>query len=486
MSTNSKSQEQTLPIVIRDIMSKGIIMQDVVDEWFMPSGAVNWCINMHGDRIGAATVRNGLTIIGSQIIDNFSIKGLFQFLDTGVGVNDRLIAVANTTWYALVSGTWTAKRTGLTANTKTRFTNFVDLVFGTNGVEAMQSWDGGAGNFSTTNVTSAPTAKFIDNFRSRVWAANVTANPSRLYYSSVADASGVILWTGTSSGYIDIAPGDGEDITGIKKFSRAIYAFKNSAVYRIFSINESEPDPQMSVGTYSQESITVAKDGMYWHHPSGIYRLRKGETNPVEISRPIYDIIKNVTLANYSEVASWDDDDHVLFSLGSITVYGVTITNCVVRWTISTEVWTVYNYSIPLVAGAIYNNETSLVRVVGDNDGNVYTFDSGTTDNGAAINYELETRWISMSGLRSENKIVRKLAGIHEGMVGGNIGWRNGTMARREIKPIGQLKEQESLFNNQQISGNRLKFSVRGTSTAGNAVFQGLEILEWLNEGIIK
>ena len=484
MPINNQAYNLTPPIVIRDIGSKGIIQEGVVDEFFMPVGAVNWAVNGHFDRIGAFTVRSGLTILGAQIVDNFAIKGLHQALDTGSGTNDRLIAVANTTWYALVSGVWTAKRTGLTANSKTRFTNFVDLVFGVNGVEAMQSWDMGAGNFSTTNVTSAPVAKYIDNFRSRVWAAATTALPSRLYYSSIADINAAITWNLTTQ-YIDVAPGDGEDITGIKKFGSAIYVFKNSFIYRIFSINQSEPDPQISTGTYSQESITVAKDGMYWHHPSGIYRLRKGETNPTEISRPIYDIIKNITLANYSEVASWNDDDHVYFHVGNVTLYGITLTNCVIRWTVSTETWTVYKYSVPLVVGNAYNDGTTIGRVVGDDDGNIYTFDSGTTDNGAAINYELETRWLSISGLRSEAKTIRTIIGIHEGMVGGNLGWRNGNMNRREIKAIGQLRKQESVFDNQDINGNRIKLSVRGTSTAGNAVFQGWEIVDWLNNGMI-
>ena len=53
----------TPPIVIRDVFSKGIIMEDVVDEFYMPSGAANWAINGHGDRIGAFTVRSGLTIV---------------------------------------------------------------------------------------------------------------------------------------------------------------------------------------------------------------------------------------------------------------------------------------------------------------------------------------------------------------------------------------------------------------------------------------
>ena len=475
----------TPPISLRNLMSSGIIMEGVVDEELMPKGSVSWAVNVHGDRIGSATVRSGITILGSQITASKNIVGLHQFLDTGSGTNDILIAVVGTVAYALISGTWTSKRTTLTDSTKSRFTNFVDLVFMVNGIEAMQSWNGGAGNFSTTNVTSAPVAKYIDNFRSRVWAAATTSLPSRLYYSSVADASGVVLWTGSDSSYIDIAPGDGEDLTGIKKFGSAIYAFKNSAVYRIFSINQSEPDPQISVGTYSQESINVAKDGMYWHHPSGIYRLRKGETNPVEISRPIYDIIKNITRANYSEIASWNDDDHVNFHVGNVSVYGITLTNCVVRWTISTEIWTIYSYSVPLIIGNSYDISTGIFRVVGDNDGTVYTFDSGNDDNGVAINYELETGWLNLSGLRSEKKTIRKMAAIHEDTVGANIGWRNGTMNRLEIQPIGQLGNQETILNSLEVEGNRIKLSVKGSSSAGSSVFQGWEILEWLNESTL-
>jgi hypothetical protein len=480
-----KQTNLTPPISIRNLGSSGVIMEDVVDEFLTPAGAVNWAINCHFDRIGSATVRQGLTILGAQIADTYTIKGLHQFLDTGAGASDRLLAVANTIVYALIAGTWTSKRTSLTANSKSRFTNFVDLVFMVNGAEAMESWDGGGGNFSTTNVSGAPAAKFIDNFRSRVWAAATTALPSRLYYSSVADASGAITWN-TSTQYIDIAPGDGEDLTGIKKFATALYAFKPNTVYRIFSINQTEPDPVIFVGTYSQESVTVGKDGMYWHHPSGIYRLRKGESQPTEISRPIYDIIRNITRANYTEISSWTDDDHAYFHVGNVNVYGLTINNCVIRWTVSTEVWTIFSYAFPLVVGNTYDTSTGIARVVGDDDGNVYTFDDGTSDNGTAINYELETRWLNISGLRSEVKTIRKMTGLHEDMVGANVGWRNGTMNRKEIQSIGQLRDQESNFPNLNVTGNRIKLSIRGTSKAGSAVFQGWEIIDWLNEGVIK
>ena len=476
--------EEIAPISIRNIGSSGVILEDIVDESLMPVGAVNWAINMHFDRIGASAVRTGYTILGANV-GGSTILGLHQFLDTGTGTNDRLIAVQGTVAYALITGTWTSKRTGLTAASKARFTNFVDLVFMVNGVDAMQSWDGGAGNFSTTHVTSAPAASYIENFRTRVWAAKTSANPSRVYYSSVANASGAIFWTGSvGEGYIDVAPGDGEDVSGIKKFDGTLWVAKPSNMYRIFSINESEPDARVFVGTYSQESMVTTKEGLYWHHSSGIYRVRKGESTPTEISRPIYTFIKNITRANYTEVAAWSDDDHVYFSVGDVTVNGVTVTNCTLRWTISSEVWTVYSHANRFVCGNSYDISSGIYRVVGDSLGNVHTYDSGYTDNGTPIMYELETRWYNLSGLRSEIKTIRELTSLSEKMQGSKLGWRGGKNSFNSVQPIGQIDSDEHTFKSQNITGNRIKFSISGSSTGVSGIFQGFEINNWLNEGV--
>jgi hypothetical protein len=235
--------DQYPPIVLRDFHN-ALIQESVVSEFMLPEGTVSGVKNFHFDIIGKAKLREGVTIVGAQITDNKSIVGLHQFLDQGTGTDDKMIAVCGTVAYYLASGTWTSKRTGLTTDKKARFTNFVDLVFMVNGADAMNSWNGAAaGSFGTTNCVDAPAASFIDNFRTRVWAANTAANPSRLYYSSVADVSGGILWTGDDSGYIDISPGDGEDITAIKKFSQFLLVFKNNYTYRVYSKNDTEPDP---------------------------------------------------------------------------------------------------------------------------------------------------------------------------------------------------------------------------------------------------
>lgn len=483
--------QNNLPIVKRTF-SNGVVMEDAIDEAIAPAGTVSLAINKHFDKIGVVKTRPGITQLGDSMTASHAIKGMWQFLDSGTGTNDRLVVVVNTVLYYLLAGVWTSKRTGLTADTKARFTSFVDFLWMVNNTEATAVWDGSASAFSTSgNALSAPIGKFIENFKNRVWIAHLgsTGFPSRITYSSVPDSSTqVVLWSGTDSSFIDVSPGDGEDITAIKRFSKILWVFKNNFMYPIYSINESEPDPRIFVGTYSQESVTVSKDGMYWHHPSGIYRLREGESSPKEISKPIYGIIKNVTLANYSETASWTDDDHVFTYLGNVTLdSGLTISNCVVRWTISTEVWTIYSYPVPFVAGAQYNDGSTISRVVGDNNGKVYTIDSGITDNGTPIFTHFETHYDSITPLRSDRKSISKMAALHENASGAKFGYRADTDSVNVIKPIGALSQKiNTVFDGQNIRFHRVKFIVTESSIGAPSTFNGYEILNITNEGITK
>lgn len=482
--------QNNLPIIKR-VYNNGMVSEDIVDEYVAPAGTVSLSINGHFDKLGVWKTRPGTTRLGdAQIVDNKSVKGLFQFLDEGTGTNNQIIAVVNTVAYYLSGTTWTSKRASLTADKKARFTSFLDSVWMVNNSEATAIWSGAAGdNFVTTgSASSAPIGKFIDNFKNRVFIANNNTNPSRLFFSSLP-SSGAVTWT-TASDFIDISPGDGEDITGIKRFNKVLWVFKENFMYPLYSINETEPDPRIFVGTYSQESVVVAKDGMYWHHPSGIYRLRPGESQPKEISRPIYGVIKNVTLPNYTETASWVDDDHVYTYIGNITLdnNGPTISNCVARWTISTEVWTLYSYPSPYLVGAQYNNGTNIVQVVGDDDGYVYTFNSGLTDNilttGTPIFYHLETQFDSITPLRSDSKIITKMAVLHENASGAKFGWKADKDSKNEVKPIGVLDgKMDTIFDHLDIQGHRIKFVLSGTSIGSPLIFQGFELLEYTNQG---
>lgn len=364
--------------------------------------------------------------------------------------------------------------------------SFLDSEWVTNGTNAMQTWNGGGGDFGTTNAVGAPVAKFIENFRSRAWGANTSSYPSRVYYSSTPSGTPLaITWTGTGTGYIDISPGDGEDITGIKKFARSLLVFKNNFIYPINSINDTEPDPQIFVGTYSQESIVLGKDGVYFHHPSGIYRLRRGETTPKEISRPIYGFIKNIPSSSYENVGGWKDDDHIYESIGDITIDGVSFVNIVARWTISTEVWTIYSYSRELRVGCDYDNGTTIFQIAGDTDGKIYKLNIGKTDDEDPIHYSLITQWYNLTGLRSKTTTITKLAGLCKNAQGSRIEWQNQDDSYYKWHKIGQLEKTDTIFDSQNIRGNKIRFRLSGSSSGDPFIFQGLEILTGVDEGVV-
>lgn len=457
-------------------------MENVIDPYIAPKGSVSLTINGHFDKIGAFKVRDGLTIVGAQISVN-NVLGLYQFLDEGSGTNNQLMAVVTTVLYRLSGGTWTSKLTGLTSSLKMRFTSFLDYVFITNGTDAVNTWDGSGSAFGTANAVSAPTGKFIERFKNRVWISCTATYPSRLFYSSLpsTDATPVITWS--ASNYIEISPGDGEDVTGQKRFDRTLYVFKENFTYPVYSKDQTEPDAIINVGTMSHESIDVAKDGMYWHHWSGIYRLRRGEGQPKEISKPVDDIIKVITLANYSNVTTWHDNDHVYFSVGTVTVNGITITACVLRWTISSEIWTVYSYPTQFLCAAQYQNGTNIVQVVGDTTGKIHTVNSGVTDNSTPINYLLETQWWD-GGQRHLQKTIEKMNVVSESATGAKVSWRSERDTGNVFNKVGSVTGFNTILDNLDIRGSRLKLTVSGSSTGTPAVFSGFELLTYTTNEI--
>lgn len=462
----------------------GVIQDSIVDEILLPQGAVNEAINVHFDRIGSVQLRPGLTLVGSQISAN-TVLGLHQFLDEGTGTYSQLLTAVNNNVYYLNSSTWTSILSGQTAS-KTRFMNFLDYVWLTNGTDTMKTWNGNpASAFGTTNTNSAPAAKFIENFKSRAWAANTTSYPSRLWYSSIP-SGGLTTWTGTDTGYIDISPGDGEDITAIKRFARVLLVFKNNYIYPVYSKNETEPDPRILVGTYSQESVVLGKDGIYFHHPTGIYRLRGVGEQPKEISRPVNDFIKNIPTSFYENVSGWSDADHIYHSIGDVTISGITYSNIVLRWTISTETWTIYSYASELRVGNSYDDGTTMYQVVGDTAGKIYKFNQGLSDNTSAIFYSLITKFYNLTGIDSDIKVITKLASIHKNAQSTKLEWQNEKSQNNEWNPIGSLKNQISIFDNQNIKGHKIRFRISGSSTGNPFTWQGLELLDLISQGIIE
>lgn len=454
-------------------------MEGSVAESRMPLDAVTESLNFDFDRIGAAQLRKGTTLLGNQLSGD--ILGLYEFRDSGSGSNNQLLTVNGTTAYYLSGGTWTSKRTGLTSGSEADFTTFLDVAWMVNGTEDTAVWNGDpSSSFSTSgNATNAPTGKYIENFRSRVWIAGNSTYPDRLYFSSLpsATATPTVSWdtSVTTGDWIDIAPQDGENIKGIKRSQATLLVFKNNHIYPVYSTTQTEPDPKINVGTYSKQSIVEAKDGLYFHHPSGFYKLTGGTAQ--EISKPIQDIVDSITVANYSKVNGWQDGDHVYWAVGDVTIDGTSFSKVVVRYTISTQVWTHRSYPQQFLVSSNYNDGTNLFQLVGDDDGNILKVNIGKTDNGTPINYSLIHRWYTLDGLYATQKTVSKLMFVHNGGTGTNINYQTEDSILNEwTGKVGQLKPKNTSFDSLFIKGRKCRFRLSGASVGEPFTYHGFEV----------
>lgn len=471
-------------------LQTGLINVGAVSKSQMPIDALTESINMKFDRIGAAESRAGTTLLGASGVLSGNILGLYEFRDSGSGSNNRIIAVNGTVAYYLSGSTWTSKRTGLTTGNKARFTTFLDFVWMVNGVDATAIWDGASGNSFLTNgnATSAPIGKFIDVFRSRIWIAGDPNYPDRLYFSSLPSAvtTPVITWNTsvTTGDWMDISPSDGENITCIKRNKTSLVVFKNNHIYRVSSISATEPDPTINVGTYSAESVVTAASGLFFHHPTGFYQYADGG-QPVLISKPIIDIVKNITVANYSNINGWLelDGDNVVWSVGDVTIDGVLYSSLEVRYTISTETWTHYQKPTQTLCSSRYNDGTTLFQLIGDTAGSVLKMDTGTTDNGTPISISIIHRWYNLDGLTSTRKNLIKGLFSHENGSGFNVAYQNEKDIQNPndwSKKVGkgQLETYDTIFNNMDVRGRECRFRVSGFSVGEPFVYNGFEILD--------
>lgn len=463
--------------------SSGFICKGAVSEAKIPLTAVSEVINLHFDKIGAVTLRPGTTILGNQLSDN--ILGLYEFRDSGSGTNNRILCVNGSAVYYLSSSTWTSKRT-VTTGKKADFTTFLDFIWMVNGTDATAIWDGSVGNSFVTsgNASNAPVGKYIENYRSRIWIAGNSTYPDRIYFSSLPSevATPVVTWDTSATGnWIDISPQDGDNITALKRTNNALLVFKRNHIYRVYSASEVDPDPKISVGTYSKDSVVEAKDGIYFHHPTGIFRYNEGTVS--EISKPVQDFIDAVGVSQYDNVCGWEDGDHVYMALGDLTVNGVSYINIVIRYTISSQVWTVYSYPTQFLCGSKYNDGTTLYDLVGDDDGNVLKVNYGKTDNGTNIMYTLTSRPYTFDGLFTTRKNISQMSVIQSGGEGARYYWCADDMGINRFTPL-NLKSKSDLAQASSVSvrGKKIWFRVAGSSNGEPFDFCGFEIIDVSSE----
>lgn len=482
MSTTLKNVKIPYP-------TEGVIRSAQLNDTVTPENSVQIAVNMNFDRVGAIQTRPGVATYavtrGGSITSFATLNSIAgpQYLFSQVGTD--ISSSQNAT------GTWTSVRT-TTVTTKARYSPLLGRLWMVNGSAGDPVMTSNGGAFSTTDVPATfPKGDYIQaGFDGRVWVANATLDA--LYYTDQIQFNGTAytspLTFTLSTNFIEwLSPQDGESMTGLFRVPRALLVFKQNHIYRVYSASSVDPFPAYNVGTYSQESIVQAKDGLYFHHSSGFYKFAY-DGQPVEISRRVIDFVKAISRSYYGSITGiWDGFDAIEWSVGSVTVEGVTFTSCVMRYSISTQVWTIYDYAGNTITALIrYDDGTNVNSIMGTAAGLVGKMDSGFLDFTSPIYFEFIDRWRSYTEMYSKSKAVSGIMVSAQNGGGALLQYQNEKAGANVWTDIDTLYEEyDSLFPNASTEDfNTLRLRLRGYSRGEPVIVNGIEILSIQDKGL--
>lgn len=144
------------------------------------------------------------------------------------------------------------------------------------------SWDGGTQAY----VSAFPQANYSITYKNYVFAANTTANPSRVSWCALKDPT-----TWPASNFVDVNPDDGFPIVGLFYDGQSIVILKTNSAYKltgdtfdpanptytltqIYTPSDFVVNSPKSVQLYGNGYIMLGKQGFYSYNGSGaIYKI---------------------------------------------------------------------------------------------------------------------------------------------------------------------------------------------------------------------
>lgn len=385
-------------------------------------------------------------------------------------------------------GAWVSRRSGLATVSKPRFSQYLNYIWMVNGNEqiggdSVATSNGGA--FGDDLVPeNFPKGDFINaGFEGRIWIANKTLGI--IYYSDIVQFLPPNSYTITYDQEVNfittISPQTGQTITALFRVPRALLVFTEDTITRIYGATSIDSYPAYDVGTYSQESIIQTKTGIFFHHSSGFYQFDYG-SQPVEISRRIIDFVKAIPRAYYDDITGvWDGFDNVEWSVGPVTVEGVTFSNCVLRYTISTQVWTVYDYVGNTITAMIYFDDgVEIAHIMGTSLGKVGAMDSGFTDFGQGFYFEYIDRWRAYSEMYYQQKIASGFNVHSENAAGANLLYQIQKSGPNVWEQLGTIDERNNskMPNADTVPFDVMRLRIAGTTKGAQVVIHGIEIMD--------
>jgi hypothetical protein len=266
-------------------------------------------LNVHTSLSGDIEKRTGfVTLSGSTLtgapINGKSVHSLFAAnaaaAKTLVGVSST--STTDTIFKMTTAGVASALKTGMTANTRWYWAQAEvnageGPIFGMNGVDTPQRWNGSAASTSEWKATTGTVpakGKYLFYFNERLWCAE----GSRLWYSGLTGSSpDPMSWD--ANNYVDLDPNDGQEITGINAVGSYLIVTKSRKTYRIYDlITGANQAISSEIGCVSHRSMVSTPAGLlFLSEDQGVCQTDGSSVKPFsdQIQPDLREVLKSPT-----------------------------------------------------------------------------------------------------------------------------------------------------------------------------------------------
>lgn len=323
-----------------------------------------------------------------------------------------------------MSGALTLLHTG-TVNTVWAFAQYpdatgVDKVWCVNGVDTPQKWDGVAGSTSNWTATtgSLPNGNVVRVYGNRLWIANATAAPQRLYFSPFGDPEA----TTAAYGFIDLrGPEDELDsIQDLAELGTRLYVFKRESVWIINDPTTLANRRLGRPGVAGRFMVTEMNGKLYWFNAQGLWSTagvviayESGSINNWFPDNLNFNSIGTARLVStrdsyqrlYLAVATHDDQhpSHLIEIVPNINFRRIGG-----RRYLLLPAFFIHNIGIRTFCNVnVLGNGPWTIVGSGSNVNKLYTVFSGNDDDGDPIDAYWKSSWMSIQGEEPFERIRR-------------------------------------------------------------------------------
>lgn len=301
--------------------------------------------------------------------------------------------------YDETSEYWEVIGTGLTEydtlhtsdRTRWEFYVYKNVIYMCNGVDAYRSWNG----ITFTTYPGQPKYRYLAMIADRPYGAGDDTNPSTIYYPAAAPADGSVINTNAL-----VVGGDEQGrINGLFPAGQIVLAGKDKKIFYIDVTNTKALPLDPQNGWYAQRSMKEVGNGVLYFNGDSVDNLQQRNAlsggqglASQPLSNDIQSLLDDVVPLQYNAGCGYYIDPiknyYFSFDTSADNIPDTTI----VRSSLNGS-WSTYTIPTSYQYGQYIETDGTVHFVLASaTTGQVYEFEYGFSDNGTAINADLQTK----------------------------------------------------------------------------------------------